>query len=175
MARTISDLYRKCQLYWPVGLPLISLFQHKQKLRIKTWSAQFQFPWHTNESSTTCHQDPFQCCHVWGRAAERHMAISAVLVSTRRWKLLSFPNQGTTFEHLKNEIHINSISYFTQPALSCTILWATLHLLGHAVAQLVEALRYKPEGRGFDSRMVSLEFFIDIILSAARPWSRLSL
>ena len=24
--------------------------------------------------------------------------------------------------------------------------------LGHAVAQLVEALRYKPEGRGFDSR-----------------------
>jgi hypothetical protein len=24
--------------------------------------------------------------------------------------------------------------------------------VGHAVAQLVEALRYKPEGRGFDSR-----------------------
>ena len=23
---------------------------------------------------------------------------------------------------------------------------------GHAIAQLVEALRYKPEGRGFDSR-----------------------
>jgi len=32
------------------------------------------------------------------------------------------------------------------------------------VAQLVEALRYNPEGRGFDSPMVSLEFFIDIIL-----------
>jgi hypothetical protein len=27
-----------------------------------------------------------------------------------------------------------------------------LKLLGHAVAQLVEALRYKLEGRGFDSR-----------------------
>jgi len=26
------------------------------------------------------------------------------------------------------------------------------HVLGVAVAQLVEALRYKPEGRGFDSR-----------------------
>jgi hypothetical protein len=25
-------------------------------------------------------------------------------------------------------------------------------LVGHAVAQLVEAVRYKPEGRGFDSR-----------------------
>jgi hypothetical protein len=34
----------------------------------------------------------------------------------------------------------------------------------HSVAQLVEALHYKPEGRGFDSR---LEFFIDIILPVA--------
>jgi hypothetical protein len=33
------------------------------------------------------------------------------------------------------------------------------------VAQLVEALRYKAEGRGFDFPMVS-EFFIDIILPA---------
>jgi len=38
------------------------------------------------------------------------------------------------------------------------------------VAQLVEALRYKPykpEGRGFDSPILSVEFFIDIILLAA--------
>ena len=28
-----------------------------------------------------------------------------------------------------------------------------IRLSGHAVAQLVEALRYKPEGRGFDSRI----------------------
>ena len=33
--------------------------------------------------------------------------------------------------------------------------------MGHAVAQLVEALRYKPEGRGFDSPTVSLDFLID--------------
>jgi len=26
------------------------------------------------------------------------------------------------------------------------------HYVGHAVAQVVEALRYKPESRGFDSR-----------------------
>jgi hypothetical protein len=48
--------------------------------------------------------------------------------------------------------------------------WGTL-----LVAQLVEALRYKPEGRGFDSRW-SLELFIDIILPAALwSWRRLSL
>jgi hypothetical protein len=35
---------------------------------------------------------------------------------------------------------------------------------GHAVAQLAEALRRKPECRGFDSRWGSVEFFIDIIL-----------
>ena len=38
---------------------------------------------------------------------------------------------------------------------------------GYAVAQLVETLRYNPEGRGFDS----LEFFIGIILPVALwPW-----
>jgi hypothetical protein len=29
---------------------------------------------------------------------------------------------------------------------------------GHAVAQLVEALRYKPEGRGFDFRLCHWNF-----------------
>ena len=29
---------------------------------------------------------------------------------------------------------------------------------GHAVAQLVEAVRYKPEGRGFDSRWCQWNF-----------------
>ena len=44
------------------------------------------------------------------------------------------------------------------------------------VVQLVEALRYKPEGRGSDSPISSLEFFTDIILPAALwPQDQLSL
>jgi hypothetical protein len=32
--------------------------------------------------------------------------------------------------------------------------------MGHAVAQLVRALRYKPEGRGFDSRWGNWNFSV---------------
>jgi hypothetical protein len=40
--------------------------------------------------------------------------------------------------------------------------WGTL-----LVVQLVEALRYKPHGRGFDSRWWHWNFFTDIILPAS--------
>ena len=44
------------------------------------------------------------------------------------------------------------------------------------MAQLAEALRYKPVGRGFDSRWGHWKFFIVIILPAAlRHWGRLCL
>jgi hypothetical protein len=44
---------------------------------------------------------------------------------------------------------------------------------GHAVELLVEALRYKPEGRRFDSLWGSSRFFINLILSATIwSWAR---
>jgi len=41
---------------------------------------------------------------------------------------------------------------------------------GHAVAQLVEALRYKPEGRGFDSRWCRWIFSLTFLPAALWPW-----
>jgi hypothetical protein len=44
------------------------------------------------------------------------------------------------------------------PSVSYGILGNTFHIWGLAVAQLVEALRYKPEDREFDSRLCHLNF-----------------
>jgi hypothetical protein len=47
---------------------------------------------------------------------------------------------------------------------------------GHVVAHLVEALRYKPEGRGFDSRWCHWNFSWHIIFQATLwPCGRISL
>jgi hypothetical protein len=49
-----------------------------------------------------------------------------------------------------------SLFLFTQPLF---IIYVLLPFFGgHAVAQLVEALRYKPEGHGFDSRWCHWNF-----------------
>jgi len=53
---------------------------------------------------------------------------------------------------------------------------ATTYLREHAVEQLVAALRYKAGRSRVRFPIVSIEFFIEIILPAALwPWGRLSL
>ena len=56
--------------------------------------------------------------------------------------------------------------------LYCTILYCNIHyytvlyydIPGYVVAQSVEALRYKPEGRGFDSRYCSAHVFLFLFI-----------
>ena len=45
--------------------------------------------------------------------------------------------------------HVNARNKYT---ISVTFLYKACQGKGYAMAQLFEALRYKPEGRGFDSR-----------------------
>jgi len=66
----------------------------------------------------------------------------------RSWKtpecLLNVCNIASLIEELRFATHLVDCTWWL-PLLTCSFQ-------GHAVAQLVEALRYKPEGRGFDSR-----------------------
>jgi len=45
-----------------------------------------------------------------------------------------------------------------------------MHVWGHAVAQLFEALRYKSEGRGFNPDGVIVIFIVIILPAALWPW-----
>jgi len=75
-------------------------------------------------------------------------------------------------------LHISMcITAETMSSVECSFAVKLLtERLGHAVALLVEALHYKPEGRGSDSRRCHWISFIGIILPPALgSWGRLSL
>ena len=58
-----------------------------------------------------------------------------------------------------------------EPSIGFALMFGIAVFIGHAVAQLVEALRYKSEGRGFDSRWCHWNFSLNIIIPAALcPW-----
>ena len=73
-------------------------------------------------------------------------------------RMLVGPQKGVnTVENIN--ILAYSIKFFYLMAASSYLInrsiWA---MRGHAVTQLVDALRYKPEGRGFDSRWCHWNF-----------------
>ena len=57
-----------------------------------------------------------------------------------------------------------------QPGILSSELASAVHTVGHAVAHLVEALCYKSEGRGFDSRWCQWNFSLKILPAALWPW-----
>jgi hypothetical protein len=83
----------------------------------------------------------------FGNASILFMSASSVII----------PNYDTTFR----------FSLFLSRITRSLTIFGINNVMGHTLTQLVEALRYNPEGRGFDSRLVSLEFFIHIFLPAA--------
>jgi hypothetical protein len=57
------------------------------------------------------------------------------------------------FNFNRSDVHTTLLTHTQrQRHTSTNNLLCYVHNLGHAVAQLVEALRDKPEGSGFDSR-----------------------
>ena len=53
----------------------------------------------------------------------------------------------------------SSVQKFIKPC-TCHCIACLRHMRGHTVAQLVEALCYKPEGSGFDSRCRHWKFLV---------------
>jgi hypothetical protein len=76
--------------------------------------------------------------------------------------LLCYVSTELTFSQGCTKLHVTKLHYAYHSKTKDSILlmkfirfvfWISLiTLLGHAVAKLLEALCYKPEGRGFESR-----------------------
>ena len=104
----------------------------------------------------------------WPQQQPKHVVIykSVNKIHHKLWSAFCWlfkyygPDQSKEDRRKKNKIkHVSLLwcifiylafgrAFFAHPVYTYNMYW----VVGHAVAQLVEALRYKSEGRGFDSR-----------------------
>ena len=71
-----------------------------------------------------------------------------------------FHSLRLVIEHFSAMFHSNAKPYLPR------ILYGLIDILGNAVTHLVEALRFKPEVRGFD--------FLTVVLGSTRPLTEMS-
>ena len=101
-----------------------------------------------------CHLSAYKTEHATDSAEFAHPHVSAslrtlrVLSITKRQHLHMLVTRISSMLHPEPSNSSSKLTYFRSP-----------NLLGHAVAQLVEALHYKPEGRGFESRWCRRNFY----------------
>ena len=108
--------------------------------------ATIQWPstFHTPPAASLCNGGPlitrrFIQLHLFPKLREIFVSVRDIILKADQ-HIIFFP---------QNSFCAGSLVYIT---------WHTNLIEGHAVAQLVEALRYKREGRGFDSRRCHRNF-----------------
>jgi len=118
---------------------------------VRIWFSAVQRSRGAKKNYVSCQRDRNAVKIETGLLQKGHLMYYCYINNTRLGKKKK-PHLKKIFCRVTN---LHSVTSFTTEAYSSFYgKWRTVHPLswGHAVARLVEALRYKPEGRGFGSR-----------------------
>jgi hypothetical protein len=85
--------------------------------------------------------------------------LSVRLSSVQSGVRYSSVKSGVRYSSVKSGVRYSCVKIFNQHPQNIFKFPNNIHM-GHTVAQLVEALRYKPEGRGFDSQWCHWNFSV---------------